>query len=87
MEMLEMLKIYSEKGWKIFPIKEKKKVPAIKDWQNLATDNWANISEWYEYNNNYNWGIATGETVVIDIDTYKGGVLDSRFPETLTSCQ
>lgn len=84
MNKIEILMGYCNKSWKIFPVKEKDKTPAINNWINLATNNKKTIVEWYKENNNYNWGLATGEIIVIDIDPKNGGSLeDIELPETL----
>lgn len=59
----------ARRGWKIFPAKPKTKIPAVKDWETVATDDLDAIHDWWA-NRPYNVGIACGPSrlVVIDLD-------------------
>jgi putative DNA primase/helicase len=60
------------------------KHPATENGKDDATNDFNTIMGWYSRNEKYNWGLATGEIIVIDIDPRHGGSLeDIDFPNTL----
>ena len=79
---------YCNRGWRLFPVIEKNKVPATPNGLKDASDKWEQVMEWHSHNPNYNWGLATGKIVVVDIDPKNGGTQDSikelGLPDTLT---
>ncbi len=68
----------AQQGLRVFPCVPMAKIPAIKDWQNVATSDSEEVHKLFAGNDNYNLGIATGATggdfdlVVVDIDTKNG---------------
>lgn len=91
----------AEQGFKVFPLVENSKVPAIKGWPRKATTDPARIRRWWVdpvtgWKQDYNIGIATGHGLaVIDVDD-KGNKRGSNalaalerehgpLPATLTS--
>lgn len=70
-EMLQYALKYAQKGFAVFPVKERGKVPIIKNWQNDASKDPNQINKWWNAYPNANIGIATGtksNLIVIDID-------------------
>jgi len=63
----------AERGWPVFPIHQNGKYPAVKDWENRATTDPAQLEQWWE-KVPYNIGIACGPAglVVIDLDSARG---------------
>jgi hypothetical protein len=60
------------RGWRIFPVKFREKLPLVKGWPNLATADKAKISEWLRQYGQCNWGLATGSAsgiLVLDADS------------------
>lgn len=64
---------YAQKGWRVFPLRQGSKKPATPDGFKSATTDLRQIDRWWLENPRYNIGIATGETVVVDIDPSAGG--------------
>lgn len=90
----EAIKI-PKQHFKIHPLKPNSKLPILKGWQNKATDNIKQVTEWWTEYPNANIGIKTGgNLVVIDVDNKgdkKGSdtlaewcLLNSPLPQTLT---
>lgn len=87
-------------GIRVFPVKERTKIPQITDWQQKATSKYDSVIKWFA-TGNANVAVATGATnggyelVVVDIDTKHGAVgfkgleeLEAtlgKLPETLTA--
>jgi putative DNA primase/helicase len=66
----------AREGFRVFPLVPRKKVPAIKGWQDQATTKEATILVWARPYPNANVGIATGHgLVVIDVDLDAGADL------------
>lgn len=66
---------YAELGLSVFPVRARTKTPVIKDWQNRATTEPAQIREMWTRHPKAGIGIATGSAsglVVIDLDTKNG---------------
>lgn len=62
------------KGVKIFPIKRNAKFPPlVKDWENVATDDPAQIAAWKEQFPGCNWGVACGPSNLIIVDEDEPG--------------
>ena len=60
-------------GFRVFPLIENSKLPAIKDFPNQATVDETRISAWWDARPDANIGIATGEDLaVVDYDTKQG---------------
>src|SRR5690606_31011773 len=61
------------RGFRVFPLRRDTKLPWQEGWQQAATTNKEQITEWWRENPNYNIGIATGNgTLVVDIDVKNG---------------
>lgn len=61
------------KGFRVFPLAVNGKVPAIKNWPDLATTHAATITDWWTKSPNRNIGVATGDgLLVIDVDVKNG---------------
>jgi hypothetical protein len=84
MDVLTLLS-YSNSGWSIFPLLPRSKLPATTNGFKDATNHFGKIMEWHSANSEYNWGLATGKLIVIDVDPKNGGSLDSLsgLPQTL----
>lgn len=83
---MSMLMDYCSRGWSIFPVVERGKVPATTNGFKDATSNWGKVVDWHFSNENFNWGLATGRIVVVDIDPKNGGTenMNSLFlPKTM----
>ena len=95
LSLLEAALVYADRGWRVFPIKEGKKAPALfKSWNTRATDSKEQIKTWWKKWPKANIGILTGEKsgiFVVDIDPKNGGdesiadlLKDKSFPDTST---
>lgn len=64
---------YAKRGWPVFPVDSKTKVPLIKDWPNRATTKPELIRRIWEKVPNAGIGIVTGSgLVVVDLDVKDG---------------
>lgn len=55
---------------RVVPLRPGTNIPAIKNWQNLASDDHEQITEWRRQVPGCNWGIRTGDGLgVLDLDT------------------
>jgi len=64
-------------GFKVFPLVENGKLPAIKDWQEWAENSTVDkVTEFSSARPNCNWGLYCGASglTVIDVDTKEGKV-------------
>ncbi|RLK58447.1 bifunctional DNA primase/polymerase [Actinokineospora cianjurensis] len=70
---LEAALAAARRGWPVFPLYPFSKRPAVKDWENRATRDEAEIAAWWEAAP-YNVGVACGPAglVVFDLDTVHG---------------
>ncbi len=71
--MIDQAIKYGQLGWKVFPVNGK--IPAIKGWQNLATDDPEKLKELFKVSHT-GIGLATGKVsgcTVVDIDNKKEG--------------
>jgi Bifunctional DNA primase/polymerase, N-terminal/AAA domain/Primase C terminal 1 (PriCT-1) len=82
----------ARRGFRVFPVIPNGKIPAITNWQNLATTDEKQIRAWWAIDPEYNIGTGTGDLVVFDADKAKGGLVSfaemrlyDEFPATLTS--
>jgi len=72
-EKIEMASELGARGFRVFPLRPNSKVPAVSDWQSLATVDADAIQAWWQSNPDYNVGVATGGgLLVVDVDV-KGG--------------
>lgn len=82
-EFLEAALLYASMGWRVMPLHERGKNPWLKEWQNRATTDEAQIRAWWAERPQSNVGILTGDGLcVIDVDDKPdkhGGVLGSDF--------
>lgn len=72
---------YASKGWRVLPVKEKSKLPAVQDWPNVATIDPEQINKWFGNGSNYNVGLLMGKRsgiFALDVDPRNGGD-DSLF--------
>lgn len=58
----------------MFPLSPRSKVPAVKQWETVATTDLAQIEEWWSFDPQRNVGIACGPAglVVVDLDAVRG---------------
>ena len=82
----------ARRGFSVFPVVPNAKVPAIKNWQNLATTDRTKIRAMWREQPDANIGISTACLLVVDVDLKKGGEasalnLDNEWglPPTLCS--
>lgn len=85
MTTLLTLNEYAALGWKIFPLQQNGKRPLTKQGFKDATDNKFQIAKWFAAYKGCNWGMATGDIVVVDVDTKNGGQIDPDLPITRMS--
>jgi hypothetical protein len=67
---------YARRGWRVLPIHEGEKRPALSDWPSVATTDAHQIADWWVQSPNRNIGLATGGGsgfFVLDIDPKNGG--------------
>jgi Bifunctional DNA primase/polymerase, N-terminal len=84
----------AQRGWKLFPVRVRGKLPLIDKWPARASSDPAMLEEWASKYRGCNWGIATGQpsgVFVIDVDGDAGraSLADLKrqgyiLPETLT---
>lgn len=70
--ILEAALAYAQLGWRIFPVVQNSKLPAIKEWPNAATTDQVQIVDWFA-DGTYNIGIVCGRLsnlLVIDLDRH-----------------
>jgi hypothetical protein len=62
------------RGWPVFPLSPRSKIPAIKQWETVATTDPAQLREWWSFDPDRNIGVACGPAglVVVDLDTVRG---------------
>ncbi len=86
---------YAKKGWQVFPLKPRDKIPFVK-WADVATCDPQMITGWFDNYPDANIGIACGSRsgiVVLDVDAGHGGYESltkliekhGAFPETPVS--
>lgn len=66
----------AKRGWPVFPLKPRSKVPAFKRWEEIATTDHVLLETWWSMHPHRNVGIAAGPAglVVIDLDPVRGTV-------------
>ena len=84
----------ARRGWRLFPVKARGKLPLIADWPSKASSDPAVMEAWAREYPGCNWGKATGQpsgVFVVDVDGEAGraSVADIErqgltFPATLT---
>jgi hypothetical protein len=60
-----------ERGFKVFPLRQRDKLPAVKDWQDWASESDAEkVMLWASTKPNANWGLSLGASghTVVDVD-------------------
>jgi hypothetical protein len=62
------------RGFSVFPLRPNAKIPAIKNWRNLATTDKTQIAAWWSDDPDYNVGGVTDDKFVADLDPRNGGV-------------
>ena len=63
------------RGWRLFPVEAKGKLPLVKEWPTIATSDLAQLEAWSAQHSACNWGLATGKAsgvFVIDVDGLEG---------------
>jgi hypothetical protein len=83
----------AKRGWRMFPVQQKGKIPLISDWVHKASADYSVLESWGRECAGCNWGVATGAQsglVVVDVDGPEGQAaakeLETRgfmFPKTL----
>jgi len=58
---------YAEHGYRVFPLINNKKEPAISGWQEQATTDPEIINSWWSKNPNYNVGVVADQ-IILDVD-------------------
>jgi putative DNA primase/helicase len=84
----------ARRGWRLFPVKPRGKLPLIAEWPARASSDPAVLEAWVREYPGCNWGVATGQpsgVFVVDVDGEAGRAslaeLERRgltFPTTLT---
>lgn len=65
----------ARRGWRLFPVAQRAKVPLVKNWPSLATADAKTIQNWSEQHPSCNWGLACGPgsgVIVLDVDGDSG---------------
>ena len=83
-----------QRGWRLFPVKSREKLPLISEWPARASSDPAVLEAWAREYPRLNWGVATGQpsnVFVVDVDGKAGRAslieLERRgftLPATLT---
>lgn len=72
-ELLQSALDLAAHGWRVFPLKPGTKVPAIKDWPNLATTDRDQIAKVWGGSIDWNIGVACGQGLLgMDVDVKRG---------------
>ncbi len=75
-QRLHLALVYAERGWHVFPLQARAKLPATRHGFKDATTNPTQINAWWSEHPEYNIGIATGRVSgfwVVDVDNrYQG---------------
>lgn len=87
---LERATFLGSVGFNVFPLIRDTKYPAIKEWQNKATTDPAQISEWFGHGGQLNIGICTSHykgqhLVVLDVDNKGGKTGSATLDELIAS--
>ncbi|HUO59527.1 MAG TPA: phage/plasmid primase, P4 family [Candidatus Acidoferrales bacterium] len=72
-----ILPLARDEGWRLFPVRERAKVPAISDWPNQASSDEKQLLLWAEQYPRANWGLATGSpsnVFAVDADGVEGAL-------------
>ncbi len=85
----------AHRGWRLFPVRPRTKVPLVSDWPHQATNEESRLQSWFNQFPGCNWGVATGPEsgmFVLDVDGENGlgAIVDFEgqgcvFPKTLTT--
>jgi len=65
----------AERGWRLFPVRQRDKTPLVKDWPSVATTDADTIRAWAQQYPGCNWGLACGPASgvwVLDVDGKEG---------------
>ena len=61
------------KGLKVIPLKSNSKLPTLRDWLNRGSSDMKQVAEWASQFPNCNFGVLTGDgIVVLDVDCKNG---------------
>lgn len=86
---LERAVALAEKGFEVFPLIPGGKLPARKGWKESASADALEVRKSWPTDRNYNVGVATGEIIVLDFDTYKSQYREPDWlrdlPDTYTT--
>jgi hypothetical protein len=72
---LETVLSLAERGWRLFPVAPRAKIPLVKDWRSLATSDPHTLQAWSLQHPDCNWGVACGAgsgVWVLDVDGANG---------------
>lgn len=68
-QKLETALNFAKKGIKVIPLHSNTKIPILKDWTNRGTLNDLQILDWHQKHDDCNFGLLTGDNlVVLDVD-------------------
>jgi len=84
---LDLVKRY---GWRLLPVAHGQKIPLIKNWSELATDDPVQLKKWWDEWPSAGIGALLGQAsglIVVDVDGPEGAAFIERMrlPETLTA--
>lgn len=68
---------YAELGWRLTPVRPRTKVPRVRRWQEVATDDVDQLTSWFTRWPDSGLSLATGEESgvwVLDVDPKEGGI-------------
>lgn len=66
---------YADRGWRVVPLRERDKMPWIRDWVKAASTDVGQVAAWWSERPGSNVGVALGsgsEIVAVDIDSEAG---------------